>query len=192
MGMGKRPFRCYSKIKTKPYVKSRYTKKIPQNKLKFYNIGNQKLKNRHFPIRIDIINDYPINISSECLESVRVTINRYLSKKINKSNFHIRFNSHPWQILRINKMLSCAGADRIQTGMRKAFGKPYSICSRVIEKFPILSIKCLILHIKIIKKALSSAIYKINGKQFLRIAKRWGFSKINFINYVERFIDVLN
>ena len=38
---------------------------------------------------------------------------------------------HPFQVLRINKMLSCAGADRLQTGMRGAWGKSYGTAARV-------------------------------------------------------------
>lgn len=49
----------------------------------------------------------------------------------NKDAFHLRMRVHPWHVLRINKMLSCAGADRLQTGMRGAFGKPQGKCARV-------------------------------------------------------------
>ena len=43
----------------------------------------------------------------------------------------MRCRVHPWHCLRINKMLSCAGADRLQTGMRGAFGKPIGKVARV-------------------------------------------------------------
>ena len=43
----------------------------------------------------------------------------------------MRIRVHPWHVLRINKMLSCAGADRLQTGMRGAYGKPIGNCARV-------------------------------------------------------------
>jgi large subunit ribosomal protein L10e len=43
----------------------------------------------------------------------------------------MRIRVHPYHVLRINKMLSCAGADRLQAGMRGAFGKPYGLCARV-------------------------------------------------------------
>ena len=43
----------------------------------------------------------------------------------------MRCRIHPWHVLRINKMLSCAGADRLQTGMRGAFGKSYGKVARV-------------------------------------------------------------
>merc|ERR1719153_570813 len=51
--------------------------------------------------------------------------NKYLVKNCGKDQFHIRMRVHPFHVLRINKMLSCAGADRLQTGMRGAFGKAH-------------------------------------------------------------------
>ena len=43
----------------------------------------------------------------------------------------MRVRAHPYHVTRINKMLSCAGADRLQTGMRHAFGKPNGLVARV-------------------------------------------------------------
>ena len=34
-----------------------------------------------------------------------------------KDQFHIRVRVHPFHVLRINKMLSCAGADRLQVNL---------------------------------------------------------------------------
>lgn len=34
-------------------------------------------------------------------------------KFVGKEAFHFRVRVHPWHVLRINKMLSCAGADRL-------------------------------------------------------------------------------
>jgi large subunit ribosomal protein L10e len=70
-------------------------------------------------------------VSSEALEAARVVANKYLTKTVGKDNFHMRCRVHPWHCLRINKMLSCAGADRLQTGMRGAFGKPIGKAARV-------------------------------------------------------------
>ena len=47
-------------------------------------------------------------------------------KTAGKEAFHLRVRAHPYHVVRINKMLSCAGADRLQTGMRGAFGKRQS------------------------------------------------------------------
>lgn len=35
-------------------------------------------------------------------------------KNAGKDTFHLRVRVHPFHVLRINKMLSCAGADRLQ------------------------------------------------------------------------------
>lgn len=52
-------------------------------------------------------------------------------KTAGKEGFHLRVRAHPYHVVRINKMLSCAGADRLQTGMRGAFGKPNGLVARV-------------------------------------------------------------
>ena len=52
-------------------------------------------------------------------------------KTAGKEAFHLRVRAHPYHVVRINKMLSCAGADRLQTGMRGAFGKPNGLVARV-------------------------------------------------------------
>ena len=52
-------------------------------------------------------------------------------KNAGKEGFHLRVRAHPYHVIRINKMLSCAGADRLQTGMRGAYGKPNGTVARV-------------------------------------------------------------
>lgn len=59
------------------------------------------------------------------------TCKRYLVKNGGKESFHLRVRAHPYHVVRINKMLSCAGADRLQTGMRGAYGKPNGTVARV-------------------------------------------------------------
>lgn len=77
-----------------------------------------------FPKCIHLVSWEKENVSSEALEAARVACNKYMVKFAGKDAFHLRVRIHPYHVLRINKMLSCAGADRLQTGMRGAFGKP--------------------------------------------------------------------
>ena len=86
------------------------------------------------------------NISSEALEAARIAANKYMVKNAGKDTFHLRVRVHPFHVLRINKMLSCAGADRLQTGMRGAFGKPQGTCARVSIGQILLSIRCKDIH----------------------------------------------
>ena len=53
-----------------------------------------------------------LQISSEALEAGRICCNKYLVKTQGKDTYHIRVRAHPFHVIRINKMLSCAGADR--------------------------------------------------------------------------------
>merc|ERR1711916_53979 len=70
-------------------------------------------------------------ITSEALEASRIACNKYMAVNCGKENFHMRIRVHPWHVVRINKMLSCAGADRLQQGMRGAFGKALCKSARV-------------------------------------------------------------
>jgi len=70
-------------------------------------------------------------IGSEALEAARINANKFMVKNAGKEAFHIRIRVHPYHVVRINKMLSCAGADRLQQGMRGAFGKPVGLAARV-------------------------------------------------------------
>lgn len=53
-----------------------------------------------------------VQVSSEALEACRIACNKYMVKSSGKDAFHIRIRVHPFHVIRINKMLSCAGADR--------------------------------------------------------------------------------
>lgn len=68
----------------------------------------------------------PLNITPDVYSHYR-----YLVKVAGKEGFHLRVRAHPYHVVRINKMLSCAGADRLQTGMRGAWGKPNGSVARV-------------------------------------------------------------
>lgn len=77
-----------------------------------------------------VSNEYE-QLSSEALEAARICANKYMVKTSGKDSFHLRVRAHPFHVVRINKMLSCAGADRLQTGMRGAWGKPNGTVARV-------------------------------------------------------------
>ena len=66
----------------------------------------------NFPLCVHMISDEYEQLSSEALEAARICANKYMVKNCGKDQFHIRIRVHPFHVLRINKMLSCAGADR--------------------------------------------------------------------------------
>lgn len=124
------------------------------------------------------------NISSESLEAARIAANKYMVKNAGKDAFHLRVRVHPYHVLRINKMLSCAGADRLQTGMRGAFGKPYGLCARVSIGKILMSIRCRDSHAHVAEEALRRAKFKFPGRQKVVASRNWGFTPFTRQEYV--------
>lgn len=91
----------------------------------------------------------------------------------------MRVRVHPFHVIRINKMLSCAGADRLQQGMRGAWGKPYGKVARVNIGQIILSIRCKDSNRAVIIEALRRARYKFPGRQKIIVSKKWGFTDLD-------------
>ena len=96
----------------------------------------------------------------------------------------MRVRCHPYHVARINKMLSCAGADRLQTGMRHAYGKPNGLVARVRIGQPIISIRCKDEKKQVAIEALRRAKMKFPGRQKIVVSKKWGFTNYTREEYV--------
>lgn len=110
--MGRRPARCYRYCKNKPYPKSRFCRGVPDAKIRIYDVGRKRADVDEFPAVVHLVSDEYEQVSSEALEAARVAANKYMTKNCGREAFHLRVRVHPFHVLRINKMLSCAGADR--------------------------------------------------------------------------------
>merc|ERR1711869_95448 len=130
-----------------------------------YETGKKKIPCDDFPTVVHMVSDELQQISSEALEAARIAANKYMVSNAGKDFFHIRMRPHPFHVLRINKMLSCAGADRLQTGMRGAFGKSYGTAARVNIGQVLISMRCRDPVGKHALEALRRAKYKIAGRQ---------------------------
>jgi large subunit ribosomal protein L10e len=71
-----------------------------------------------------------VQIRSNALEAARVAANKKLAS-LGEEAYYLKVVSFPHIVLRENKMIATAGADRLQEGMRKAFGKPIGVAARV-------------------------------------------------------------
>lgn len=106
-----------------------------------------------------------------------------MTKNAGKETFHLRIRVHPYHVLRINKMLSCAGADRLQQGMRGAFGKPLGTCARVSIGQILMSIRCKEVNAVKAAESLRRAKFKFPGRQKIIASKSWGFTKFTATDY---------
>jgi len=153
----KRPYTRKSKVKGKSFIKT-----IPQNKIVRYYMGDITKK---FTYVVDLITKEDIQIRHNALESCRMIVNRQLHRSLGM-NYLFVLRVYPHHILRENKMLAGAGADRMQKGMQLAFGKPMGLAARVKKKQPIFSVYTNKEHLEQAKSALNKARSRMPG-QFL-------------------------
>jgi len=192
--MGRRPARCYRYCKNKPYPKSRFCRGVPDPKIQIYDVGRKNAETDEFPLCVHLVSGEKEQLSSEALEAGRIVVNKCMTKFAGKDSFHLKVRAHPFHVLRINKMLSCAGADRLQTGMRQAYGKPTGTVARVEIGQIIFSVRAKDNHEKQVIEALRRAKYKFPGRQNIIVSNAWGFTHFTRKEYQqykadERIID---
>lgn len=113
------PFTRISKQKSKAYVKT----VPPQNIVKF-TMGSEKFyREGKYLHEITLVADEAAQIRHNALEACRQYINKRLDTDL-VGQYLFRVVPFPHHIQRENKMLTGAGADRMQSGMQLSFGKP--------------------------------------------------------------------
>ena len=85
---------------------------LPDPKIRIYDVGKKRAQVDEFPVAVHLVSGEKEQLSSEALEAARIAVNKYMTKMAGKEAFHLRIRVHPFHVLRINKMLTCAGADR--------------------------------------------------------------------------------
>ncbi len=117
----------YREVKGQPYTRKEYMRGSPPSKITKFTMGDTKAT---FPYQALLIAGEEAQIRHIALEAARVASNRVLMNKLGNAYF-LRVVPFPHAILRENKMIFGAHADRLQDGMRKAFGKPIGSAARV-------------------------------------------------------------
>merc|ERR1739848_129037 len=163
--------------KNKPYPKSRFNRGVPDPKIRMYDGGMKKANWEKFPACVHLVSGEKEQITSEGLEAARIAANKYMQVNCGKESFHIRIRVHPWHVVRINKMLSCAGADRLQTGMRHAYGKALCKSARVNIGTILISIRTKPDFVPHAQEALRRAKFKFAGRQMVFVSRKFGFTK---------------
>ncbi|CAK0892907.1 unnamed protein product, partial [Prorocentrum cordatum] len=183
--MGRRPARCYRYCKGKPWPKSRFVRGVPDPKMRIFDTGKKKIPCEEFPCAAHMVCDEMQQLTSESLEAARIATNKYMSTNAGKDFYHIKVRPHPFHVLRINKTLSCAGADRLSTGMRGAFGKPYGTAARVRIGQVLLSVRTKEEKLPIAVEALRLSKFKFAGRQKIHVSSFYGFTKFTKEDYAK-------
>jgi len=137
---------AYSKKKVTPYTrtskqKSRaYVKAVPPPKIVKFCMGNQKaFESGKLPYVLTFVTDENIQIRQNALEACRQFINKKLDDELNGMYF-FRVIPYTHHIQRENKMLTGAGADRMQKGMQLSFGKTIAKAAILKKRGKIMSV----------------------------------------------------
>ena len=120
------------------YTRKDYIRKIPGSRIVQYDMGNLSAE---FPLTVSLAVKEPAELSHNALEAARIASNRFMQRKSGRMGYHLKIRVYPHHIVRENPMATGAGADRVQDGMRKAFGKPVSSVALVKANQRILTIK---------------------------------------------------
>ena len=160
--------RNYRSAYGQPYTRMKYIHGSPALKISKFNMGDQGVQ---FPRTIHLVSRERVQIRHNALESARVAANKILSDKYGETGYKMSVRPFPHIILRENKMIATAGADRLQEGMRRAFGKPSGRAARVNVGQEILSISVRVDGVETAKKALDTASTKLPMRSRIWVEK---------------------
>ncbi len=119
--------RNYREVKGMAYTRKDFAPGTPQSKIAKFSTGTP---GGDYDLKFQLVSTERLQIRHNALEAARVAVNKKLST-LGETNYHLLVKVYPHIILRENRMIATAGADRLQEGMRKAFGKPMGLAARV-------------------------------------------------------------
>jgi len=120
--------RNYRSPSGQAFTRMKYIRGSPAPKVSKFNMGDLSMQ---FARKIHLVAREHVQIRHNALESARVSANKVLTDRWGETGYRLQLCVYPHIILRENKMIATAGADRLQEGMRRAFGKPTGRAARV-------------------------------------------------------------
>lgn len=156
----------YRKSNGQAYAQKAYIKGKPQNKIAKFHGG----KRGSYEFLVQLLINEKIQIRHSAIESCRLAANKRLEKTTGESGYFSRLRIYPHILLRENKQIATAGADRISQGMRGSFGKAVSLAARVRTGQVIMEMEVGADHVEAAKKALRSACVKLPGTPSIRVS----------------------
>lgn len=147
----------YRTPKGRAYTRTQFVKGFPPPKINKFTMGDTKAK---FEYEAQLIALEEAQVRHNALEAARVATNRELMEKL-QNNYLMRVLPYPHTILRENKMIFGAHADRLQDGMRRSFGKPIGTAAHIKTNQPIITVNVNEIGIETAKRALKLGSAKL-------------------------------
>ena len=109
----------YREPRGMPYVRREYIAGKPQSKIAKFSSGRAS---NDYDLKLELLVTEKIQIRHNALEAARLAVNKRMAQA-GEDTFFSKLKVYPHVLLRENKMIATAGADRLQEGMRRALGK---------------------------------------------------------------------
>ena len=155
----------YRRGNGQPYTRKKYIKGKPASKIAKFQGG----KRGEYDKCVQLLIREKVQIRHMAIESARLAANKTLEKTTGETGYFSRLRIYPHVLLRENKMIAAAGADRLQEGMRRAFGKAVSLAARLKAGQCVMEMHVNDEHVEAARKALLNACVKLPGTPQIRI-----------------------
>lgn len=152
----------------RPYTRADYIAGAPQPRIAKYTHGKYS---DDYEYELLLVAKEDMQIRDAALEAARIALTKRLSSTLGSDGFYAELKAHPHHVLRENKMIFGAHADRLQEGMRRAFGKPVGRAARVSSGSPVFRVLVNENGLQAAKEALDLASKKL-PKSYRIIIKR--------------------
>jgi large subunit ribosomal protein L10e len=129
--------RNYRHVKNRAYTRKEYARGFPPPKIVKFTMGDTK---GSFDYEVQLLSTKRVQIRHSALEAARVATNRVLMDKL-VNEYLMVVHPYPHIILRENKMIFGAHADRLQQGMRRSFGTAIGTAAKVEVDQPLITVK---------------------------------------------------
>jgi len=137
-------------VKGQSYTRKEFIKGFPPPKINKFTMGDTKAD---FEFEAKLVALERAQIRHSALEAARVATNRLLMDKLINS-YLMQIHPYPHVILRENKMIFGAHADRLQDGMRRSFGKPIGTAARIEPNQTIITVRVNANGVEVAKESL--------------------------------------
>jgi large subunit ribosomal protein L10e len=136
-----------------------FVKSMPHADLHQFIMGT---KRPDYDRRYEMVANEKMYHRDNAIEAARQSMNKELEKNL-LDRYFAKVRVYPHHVIRENKMVAGAGADRIQKGMRGAFGKPMDRAALVAKGQTLFEISAYRQNDITVRKALEKAARKLSG-----------------------------
>ncbi len=155
----------YRETRGMPYVRREYISGKPQIKIARFSSGQAA---SNYDYKVELLATEKIQIRHNSLEAARLAANKRMATAGEMSFFSI-LRVYPHVVLRENKMIATAGADRLQEGMRRAFGKATGLAASVMPGQVLLEAYVTAANLNLAKEGFKVASSKVGCPTDVRI-----------------------